>query len=445
MPVNPSIIPPHNHAAEKGVLGSMLFAPAECIPTIARLLTAADFHHPAHRTIYEVASGLWSETQAMDIILLTNALRSAKRLDAVGGAAAIAEIMSATPTAANAQFYAAQVREASVLRQIWQACSKAQAAALEPGADVAELSAALCTLMADVSTGRGTEARSMAEHVGDALDRYEAAYANRGVRPAGVMPLGLAHLDEQLAGGLHPSDLAVIAAETSGGKTAMAIQAACHAAVFCDAQVLIASYEMSAVQLVDRLVALASAVPSSRLRAGLLSERDMHGLRQGVGKLRQAGLHLRDQISRWTVDDIASEARAIKARHGLHMVVVDYLQLAEPRPTPRGKQQNRERDVADMSRGLKALAMELRVPVVALSQLTDGKLRESRAIGHDADVVLRLDDSPEGEESVRVCHIDKNRHGARDKTIYLAWDGPLMRFGDTHQPLKLVKPARKAA
>ena len=422
-------IPPHSTEAEEAVIGSMFFDPAQVMPLVQRSLQVDDFHGFAQRTIYDACLGVWATTGGLDQVLAAAALRKMNRLDAVGGGAYVSHLAGHIPTASNAASYIDLVREKAGLRRIWSVCQKAHSAAGEPGADLAELSGEMCRLVESLSTDHSAGAKSMSEHVDAALERYENAHANRGTRPAGVMPIGISALEGQIGGGLYPPDLIVTAAATSGGKTALAMQIALTSALEANAQVLIASYEMSAERLTDRLISQAASVPASLLRNGMFTADQFHRLKSGTSKLRAAGIHLRDKISHWTMDDVTAEARAIKARYGLHMVVVDYIQLAAPRVVARGKQQTREREVAEMSRSLKALAKELHVPVIALSQLTDGKLRESRAIGHDADIVLIIQDDPKGRDDHREIHIDKNRDGGpRDVGVDVFWNGPLMRF-----------------
>lgn len=431
--MNPPI-PPHNDEAEKGALGSMLISPEDCIPEISRSLKAEDFHSPAHQFIFTAIQTLWRDSQTLDFILLTKAIRAAGKLEAIGGAAYVTELFTFTPTAANAGHYAQIVRDCSNLRAIWRVCGQVAAAAAGPVADPTELIATLCALIDRLAADKTNAALTMRQYVSDALERYENAYMLKGSRPEGVFPTGISALDDELEGGLHPGDLVILAAETSGGKTALCIQICAHVAVKWESQVMVASYEMTARQLVDRMIAVASEIPSAKLRCGALAERDYQILTQAVGPLSAAGLHLRDAIGHWTVDDVASEARAIKARHGLSVLAVDYLQLTAPRTAPRGSQRNREREVAEISRALKGLAVELGITVLALSQLNeDGRLRESRAIGQDADVVLIIADAFDEDgktplEDRRTIRVEKNRHGARDRIVSLGWNGPLMRF-----------------
>jgi replicative DNA helicase len=423
---------PHSLDAEMGALGSMLIDPGGVIPLVARVLRSEDFYLPAHRTIYDATLDVWERDGSIDFILLTEELRNLGKLDAVGGAAVVTHLFTFTPTAANAGLYADTVRETSNLRTLWQVCTKVASDACAPGADPSMVAATLVAGVQKVTNRQAHAPLTMKEHVAEALERYEAAavHCASDSRSDGVLSTGLPELDAELEGGLHPGDEVVIAAETSGGKTALAVQIAAYTAVADQSQVFVASYEMTARQLTDRMVALRSGIASNKLRSGVLTESDYRILTATLGPLADAGIHLRENIGHWTIDDVAAEARALKVGPGLNLLIVDYLQLVAPRHRQRGQQSNREREVAEISGSLKRLALELSITVIALSQLNDdGRVRESRAIAHDADVVLIIGADPEERLDRRTITIAKNRHGARDQEISVPWNGPLMKFG----------------
>jgi replicative DNA helicase len=388
-------VPPQNIEAEQSVLGAILLD-NDAINQAIEILTADDFYRESHREIFRAMVALSERNQPVDAITLTDALRTAGVLEAVGGTGYIAEVAACVPTAANAGHYARIVREKALLRSLASISTEIASGAYDSPPNVDEYLDESEHKIFEISERRIRQSfHSMPELTRESIKLLERLYERKEL-VTGV-PTGFLDLD-RLTAGLQPSDLIVIAARPSMGKTALALNIAAHAATECDPRlgVAIFSLEMSKEQLVLRMLCAEGRVDSSRARAGYLGERDFPKLAQAAARLSEAPIFIDDSSDTSPIVLKAKCRRLMRERNSnLGLIVVDYLQLMRSaRPG-----ESREKEIAEISRSLKALAKELKVPVVALSQLNRqvetrpdrrpllADLRESGAIEQDADLI----------------------------------------------------------
>ena len=421
---------PHSVEAEQGVLGSMLISPREIIAECVVKINEEYFYVPAHQTIYTVLVELWNASQGIDLITFTQTLRDRNVLDAVGGAAFITSLYTYVPTAANITYYLEIVREKFILRQIIAACTEGVRRSYEEQDEVNNLLDEVEKKIFAVGEDRfKAQMPTMREQVMEAIESIEKLYANRG----GITGIstGFSVLDE-MTSGLHPAEMIVIAARPSMGKTALAMNIAEHVAIEGRKPVAIFSLEMSAQQLVQRLLCSRARVNSKKVRDGFLAERDFSTLTSAASKLADAQMFI-DDTAGLNILELRAKARRLKSQHDIQLVVVDYLQLL--RSTSRRGQDNRQIEISEISAGLKGLAKELSIPVLVLAQLNrnpenrtgDSKgrprlsdLRESGSIEQDADFVGLLvreeyyadtDEEREQSEGKADLIIAKQRNG----------------------------------
>lgn len=397
-------VPPHNLEAEQALLGSMLLSP-EAVEGGLNAVGADDFYRPAHARIYRAMSELYARSIPVDHLSVADRLESSGELDAAGGKAYLVDLADAVPTTANWSRYGEIIKRTAMLRQLIGAATQIVAMGYDAPDDLDQVVEDAERLIFHVTNQRvASNFRDINELLKLSFAQLEELF-ERKEHVTGV-PTGFKDLDKLLAG-LHGGDLVILAARPSVGKTAFALNLAVNAAKAGSA-VAIFSLEMGAEQLVQRVLCAEARINLQDVRTGYLKESDWHAIHQSMGKL--GGLDF------W-VDDTPSisilEVRA-KARRQLRdkpkgLIIVDYLQLMQPQNR---RTENRQVEIAEISRGLKILAKELNVPVVALSQLSRaveqraGKrpqlsdLRESGAIEQDADVVMFIDrnTSPAGEE-----------------------------------------------
>ncbi len=384
-------LPPQNEEAEQSVLGSMLLD-REAIIAAQEILRPEDFYKESHRAIFAAVADLFNRGEAVDLVTLSEELRHREQLESVGGLSYLATVAAVVPSAANVEHYAKIVEEKAVLRSLSAAATRILSRVYQPTEDLEVLlddAERLILEIAQRRTVRGYE--SLKEVLHRTLDQIEFLYMNKG-QLTGV-PSGFADLDN-LTSGLQPSDLVVIAARPSMGKTQLGLNLARYAAVEKNLAVAIFSLEMSAEQLAMRLLAAEAGVDSQRLRTGQLNEEHWKRLGQALVRLGDAPVYI-DDTPAISVTELRARSRRIRQEHRLDLILVDYLQLMQGH----GRAENRQQEISEISRSLKALARELRVPVVAMSQLsravearTDkhpmlSDLRESGAIEQDADLV----------------------------------------------------------
>ena len=389
---------PHDTDAEQGLLGSMLIAPAEVMDECILRISAEALYAPRHQTIFALLVELWDKQLPADVITLTGALRDRKQLEAVGGPAYISSLIDFTPTAANAGYYLDRVKEKHTLRRIIATCTDYAARAYD---DNGEVNALLDQAQADMlgicdAAQPAQDEPRMKDNVMRAIEDIEKLYERRGAVTG--LPTGLTELD-RLTAGLQAPDMIVIAARPSMGKTALVMNIAEHVATVAKRAVGVFSLEMSTQQLTQRMLCARAHVNLQKVRDGFMSERDFPSLTNAASKLADAPIHI-DDTSSLTINALRAKARRWKKKHGIELIVIDYLQLM--RSDSRQAQNNREREISEISSGIKALAKELHIPIIVLAQLNrnpearkGGKprlsdLRESGSIEQDADVVMLL-------------------------------------------------------
>jgi replicative DNA helicase len=408
--------------AEQSVLGSILIDD-DAILRIGDFLKPADFYRQQHADIYEAMLALHGQREPIDLVTLADELQRRDRLEPVGGPAYLASLMNAVPTAVHAEQYGRIVERKAVLRNLIGAAGKIAAVGYEEANDAEVAIDRAESILFEISQRRtdgGFEALSIL--LGQAYDRLEYLHEHRG-QILGV-PTGLSQLDA-LLGGFQPSDLIILAARPSVGKTSMALNVAQHAAVRERKKVAVFSLEMSKEQLAIRLLSAESGINPRPLQTGFVDETDWSKIATVMNDMATATMWIDDSPA-LSVMELRTKARRLEAeQHGLDLVIVDYLQLMQA-STP-SKDANRVQEVSEISRGLKQLARELKVPVVALSQLSRGveqrgtaeprlsDLRESGSIEQDADVVIFLyrdgEQNPDAEVELVKAKVAKHRNG----------------------------------
>ncbi|HZR06545.1 MAG TPA: replicative DNA helicase [Candidatus Udaeobacter sp.] len=389
--------PPHSAEAEQGVLGSMLLSPRQAIAECVEKINDQYFYVPAHQTIYNVLVDLWNAGQAIDLITFTQVLRDRNLLESVGGAAFVTSLFTFVPTAANLEYYLEIVRDKFVLRQIISAATESVRRAYEEQDEVNNLLDEVEQRIFAVGEDRFKgQLLSMKEQVMSTLESIEKLFENKGAITG--ISTGFHDLDK-LTSGLHGSEMIVIAARPSMGKTALAMNVAEHAAIEMNLPVSIFSLEMSAQQLVQRMLCSRAHVNLAKTRDGFLAEADFSKLTHAASKLAEARIFI-DDTAGLSILELRAKARRLKAQQDVQLIIVDYLQLL--RSTSRRAQDNRQLEISEISAGLKGLAKELKIPIIVVAQLNrnpeirtgSGKgvprladLRESGSIEQDADLV----------------------------------------------------------
>jgi len=366
-------LPPQNLDAEQAVLGSILID-RDAIIEVADFLHTEDFYRQAHARIFAAMLSLFEHREPIDVVTVAEELERAGELESVGGASYLSTLGNDTPTAVHVAQYGRIVERKATLRRLISAAGKIAAIGYEDGSDIQEsVDRAEAELFA-VAQKRSTDGFSpLKTLLHDAYDKLDYLHAHRG-QISGV-PSGFADLD-QLTTGFQPSDLVVLAARPSVGKTSLALNIAENAAVREGKTVGVFSLEMSKEQLVLRLLSSVASIDSQRLRSGFLEELDFARIAPALQSLSDAPVFIDDTPSISTME-LRTKARRLQAEHGLDLLIVDYLQLMQATSTSRDA--NRVQEVSEISRGLKALARELRIPVIALSQLSrQPEMRESR-------------------------------------------------------------------
>jgi replicative DNA helicase len=359
-------IPPHNLDAEESLLGAMLLSREAVAAALEARIKPEDFYKPAHGHVFEAIHVLYGQGEPVDPITVAEELRRADVLDGVGGTAALLRIQNSTPVSANASYYAKIVEDLALLRRLIAAAGEITEMAYDVPDEVGDALDRAESLVFEVAERRVTDSlRELGSILHTTLDQLEALY-DRGSSLTGV-PSGYLDLDELLLG-FQPSNLIVVAARPGMGKTSFALGGAMHVAIETRRPVAFFSMEMSHLELTQRLLSGEARVDSTRLRRGNLTDTDWPRISQAVGRLAEAPFFI-DDNPHCTVMEMRAKCRRIKAREGdLGLVVVDYLQLMS---SPR-RAENRQVEVAELSRGLKILARELEAPVMALSQLNRG-------------------------------------------------------------------------
>jgi replicative DNA helicase len=431
-------VPPFSLEAEQSVLGAM-FLEREAVLVAAEILQPEDFYRDAHRYIFEAILDLEERGQPADLVTVTETLRQQGRLDDVGGLAFVTTLAESVPTAANVEYYARIVEEKAILRRLIREATRIIQNSYEASTEAAAILDDAEQAILRISQYRNQSGfMAIKDLISAAYDRIEFLYQNKG----GVtgIPTGFKDLD-RLTAGLQPSDLIVVAARPSMGKTSFALNVALHVALEAKIPVAIFSLEMSREQLIQRMLSSEAGIDGQRLRTGFLDEEDWLLLTTAMARLSEAPIFIDDTPS-ITVMDIRAKARRLVQERGQALILLDYLQLVNSRRAAESRQQ----EITEISRGLKALARELQVPVVALSQLSRAveqrqdkrpvlsDLRESGAIEQDADVVAFIyrDEyyNPDTEKKgIAEIIIGKQRNGPTG-LVQLAFLKDSMRFRD---------------
>ena len=387
-------IPPQNLEAEQSVLGGILIE-NQAINKVMEILTPDDFYRDGHRKIYAALIDLSERDEPADLITITNELRKKDQLDAIGGASYLASLIDSVPTAANIEYYARIVREKAVLRKLIETSTEIITQSYQDRGDVENFLDEAEKAIFEISERRVRPAfYSIREVVKDSLDTISRLYEKKELITG--IPSGFKELDKMTAG-FQPSDLVIVAGRPSMGKTAFCLNVAQYAAIERKTPVAIFSLEMSKEQLVIRMLCSQSQVEGTRLRTGFLHESDWTKLTLAAGTLYEAPIFI-DDTAALSVLELRAKARRLKADHRLGLLVIDYLQLMKGR----ARVESRQQEISEISRSLKALAKELNIPIIAVSQLSRkteertgnrpqlSDLRESGAIEQDADVILFL-------------------------------------------------------
>ncbi len=445
-------LPPQNLEAERSVLGALLID-NDVVFKISDILNPEDFYKNEHKIIYEAMMDLSQNRQPIDVLTLTDLLEKRKKLKEVGGASYVSEVVNSTATSANVVSYAQIIRDRSVLRNLISSGSKIVELGFREERDTNELLDEAERLLFQVTQGFLKEAFVPIKDVlAGTFERIDELNKNKG-KMRGV-PTGYHELDNVLAG-LQNSDLVILAARPSMGKTSLAISIAINAAVNHKVPVGFFSIEQSRDQIVDRMLVSVAGIDSWRLRTGNLSESDFPKIGNSMGILSEAPIYI-DDTPLLTVMEMRAKARRLQMEKGLGLIVIDYMQLMEG-STLSKRDGSRVQEMSEISRGIKALARELNVPVMALSQLSRAvemrhpkipqlaDLRDSGSIEQDADVVMFIyrEDyyNPETDrKNLADIFVKKHRNGPTGRAeLYFVPEQ--MKFQDIEKKEHGIQPA----
>ncbi len=386
-------IPPHNEEAERATLGALLLSTdSDVLTTVIQYLREDDFYRIAHRKIYHAIIGLFERGESIDLITLAKELKSQGDMESVGGAAYISSLTSSVPSTANVEYYAKIVQEMSVRRRLIRISQEITADAFDEGsesrASIEEAERKIFEITDSQQKGSYVRARDI---IGKTIEAIEKLYHTQNSYTG--IPSGFDALDNMLSG-FQKSELIIIGARPSVGKTALALSMAANISIRQNRPVGFFTLEMARMALMQRLVASEARIASHVIRTGMLQPVDFSNLTNAAGLIYEAPLYISDAPNMKLLD-LRAQARRMKSHHNVEIIFIDYLTLisSENQDLPRHEQ------IAEISRSLKALARELDIPVVALSQVrreTEGKvptladIRESGSIEQDADVVMFL-------------------------------------------------------
>lgn len=431
-------LPPHNAEAEQSVLGSLLID-RDAIIKVASYLRSNDFYITANGHIYQAVLDLYNKREPTDFVTLSDELERRGILEDIGGVGYLSSLLNTVPTAVHVEYYGRIVEREATRRRLIDAGTEIVSIGFRDALDTEDaLDEAERTLF-DVSQKRQTKDF---QAIADVIDRYFDQIDYLQEHRGDVVGVPTAYTDlDRLTGGLQRSDLLILAARPSMGKTAFALGMAYGAALQHGRTVGIFSLEMSAEQLVQRLLATETGVDSHRLRLGMIDDSEWDRISRAFGRLSEANIFI-DDAANASIMDVRSKARRLQAEHGLDLLIVDYLQLM----SGGRRSDNRVNEIAEISRGLKGLARELNIPVVALSQLSRAvetrsdhrpmlsDLRESGSIEQDADIVMFIYrdekyDEHTDKKGIAEIIVAKHRNGPVG-TINLRFFEQTARFAD---------------
>jgi len=431
-------IPPQNLDAEQAVLGSLM-VDRELMPVLSEIVAKSDFYAPHHGTLYEVLLHLYERGEPIDKVSVAEELRRRKLLDDVGGVEFLSQLLNAVPTTASSEYYARLVAEKAVLRSLITAGARITSMGFEPSEDVEETLDRCEQMIFEIGrrhTGGFTLVKDLLKPTFEQIDKL---YHQKG-NVTGV-PSGFRGLD-RITAGFQAGELIIVAARPSMGKTALCLNIAMNAAKEAGKTVAIFSLEMSNEQLVQRLVSSEAKIDAHRLRTGKLHDEDWQKITGAMGTLAELPVFIDDSAA-LRVSEVRSRSRRLRSKGGLDLIIVDYLQLLNP-SNPKA---SRVEVVDEFCRGLKTLAKELKIPVMALAQLNRSPetrndkrpmlsdLRESGGIEQEADVVAFIyrdeyynPPTPENENIAEIV-IAKQRNGPTG-TVMLRFDKKFTSFTD---------------
>ena len=425
---------PHNKEAEQSVLGAMLLN-QECVTTAFESLEESDFYIEANKKIYAAMASLFNRNVPVDLVTVSDELSSMSALEAVGGIQYLSYLASTLPTTANIEQHIEIILGNSARRKYSNIGQQLKDKSLDLGVSPAEIADFAGKLIFDATDSKARDIRHIRDVLIDTHENLTSIYNSKG-KLTGV-PTGFSSLDSYL-NGLQKSDLIILAARPSVGKTSFALNIAANAAIKGNVPVAIFSLEMSGTQLVSRIMSSEMLIDSGHLRSGELEDDDWEKIAVALNTLGKAPIYISENPS-VKVADIRATCRRLKSEKGLGLIVIDYLQLMQG-----NRSESRQNEVSDMSRSLKLLAKELNVPILTLSQLSRASeqrkddnqpklsdLRESGAIEQDADIVLFLYRDASTEEEVKQIKLSIAKHRAGSLgTIDLVWKGEYTRFFD---------------
>ena len=429
-------IPPQNLEAEMAVLGSMLID-ENAICYVLDVLDKDCFYKDSHKKIFEVILNLYNNHKAVDIITVSDELKRLNLLEEIGGISALTEMVNSVPTSANVSHYAQIVKEKSILRQLINSATQIVSLCYEPEGNVDEILDKSEMLIFEISQNKREDSTvSLKEIVKESIETIDKLYQKKS-SVTGI-PTGFIDLDRRTAG-FQPSDFIVIAGRPSMGKSAFAISIAEYVGVVEKIPLAFFSLEMSKGQLAQRMLCAHARVDAHKVRTGYLSSSDWPKLTAAAGKLSEAPIFIVDTPAISALE-LRAKARRLKMQHNIGLLIIDYLQLMRGS----SRAENRQQEISEISRSLKALARELNIPVVAISQLSRAvearadhrpqlsDLRESGAIEQDADLVILLlreeyYNPTEENEGIAEAIIAKQRNGPVG-SVKLAFIKEYMRF-----------------
>ena len=387
--------PPHDTAAEQGVLGCILLDPRENLPAcIQKIKDESVFYDLRHKAIYSALVQMSERNTPIDLLTLSHQLRTDGELDNIGGVAYLAELQDRVPSAANLEYYFDIVRDRALLRKVIHTCTKAIADAYEGSDEVESLIGEVEQAVLDIQREQSiSNNATIQEHVKNAVGKIEQYFKDKGATTG--IETGFTDFD-RMTTGLHGGEMIVVAARPSMGKTSLAMNIVEHVALKGGLPVGVFSLEMSADALVMRMICSLARINLRDMREGLLQTREFPRIVDASGKLTNSALHI-DDTGGLSILQLKARARRMWQQHGIKLFVIDYMQLLHS--TSRRGGENRQQEIAEISSGIKALAKNLSVPIIVLSQLNRelekdknrkprlSDLRESGAIEQDADLV----------------------------------------------------------
>ena len=433
-------VPPQDVVAEKSLLGALMIS-NEVLPDVLTVLRPRDFYEQRHQTIFQAIVDLYDQHKPVDLLTLTSDLKSKKKLKEIGGAPYLTELSNFVPAASHAKAYADIIEKASVRRRLIKAGTEIANRAYEDDAVADSLIGDAERALFEVSDKIiKNDYVPMEELLADAFDRIEELHKNKGALRG--LKTGFRDLDKKTAG-FQKGDLVIIGARPAMGKTTFAQNLAYNIASINKKGVLFFSMEMAANEIIDRMISDVSGVDNWKMRTGDLSDEEFQRIGDALGEMDEIPIYI-DDTSSMTIVELRNKARRAMHDHDIGIAIVDYLQLIQGSDRYKG---NRVQEVTEISRGLKILARELEIPVIALAQLSRNvtgrddprpvlsDLRESGSIEQDADLVMflhRPDYYKQNDDNYEETHITellvaKHRHGAVGK-IELYFHPELLRF-----------------